>query len=70
MDTPAIEINSDMLRIVVGIDEFKVAWRALQNIAPDRLNLLRKMATFESVGLSTRIEWGEAARDCRLASAC
>ncbi len=56
MDTPSIEVNSEILRIVAGIDEFKGAWRALQNIAPDRLKLLRKVATVESVGSSTRIE--------------
>jgi Fic family protein len=42
--------------MVAAIDEFKGAWRALQNIAPDRLSLLRKVATIESVGSSTRIE--------------
>jgi hypothetical protein len=38
------------------LDEFKGAWRALQSLAPDRLNLLRKVAAVESVGSSTRIE--------------
>jgi Fic family protein len=56
MDAPAIKISPDMLRLVAAIDEFKGAWKALQNIAPDRLNLLRKVATIESVGSSTRIE--------------
>lgn len=56
MDTPTIKISPDMLRIVAAIDEFKGSWKALQNIAPDRLNLLRKVATIESVGSSTRIE--------------
>src|ERR1039458_9678960 len=56
MDTPSIKISSDVLRIVAGIDEFKGAWRTFQNIAPDRLSLLRKVATVESVGSSTRIE--------------
>lgn len=56
MDAAKIEISPDMLRLVAAIDEFKGEWRALQNIAPDRLNLLRKVATIESVGSSTRIE--------------
>jgi len=56
MDTPLIKISPEVLRIVASIDEFKGAWRAFQNIAPDRLNLLRKVATVESVGSSTRIE--------------
>jgi len=56
MDTAQFEISPDILRLVAAIDEFKGEWRALQNIAPDRLNLLRKVATIESVGSSTRIE--------------
>ena len=56
MDTPTIIISPDMLRLVAAIDEFKGSWKALQNIAPDRLSLLRKVATIESVGSSTRIE--------------
>ena len=56
MDTPSIEVTPDILRIIAGIDEFKGAWRAFGQIAPDRLNLLRKVATIESVGSSTRIE--------------
>jgi Fic family protein len=56
MDVIAIKIGPEVLRLVAGIDEFKGAWRAFQNIAPDRLNLLRKVATIESVGSSTRIE--------------
>ncbi|HAL92831.1 MAG TPA: hypothetical protein DCM68_07395 [Verrucomicrobia bacterium] len=56
MDTPVIKISPEMLRLVAAIDEFKGSWKALQNIAPDRLSLLRKVATIESVGSSTRIE--------------
>jgi Fic family protein len=56
MDAIAVKIGPEILRLVAGIDEFKGAWKAFQNIAPDRLNLLRKVATIESVGSSTRIE--------------
>lgn len=56
METPPLKISPDTLRVVARIDEFKGAWRAFQNIAPDRLSLLRKVATIESVGSSTRIE--------------
>jgi Fic family protein len=56
MDTPPFKISPEVLRIITSIDEFKGAWRAFRNIAPDRLNLLRKVATVESVGSSTRIE--------------
>jgi Fic family protein len=56
MNTPPVNISPELLRIVASIDEFKGAWRAFKNIAPDRLSLLRKVATIESVGSSTRIE--------------
>ena len=56
MDTPSFRISPEVQRIVAGIDEFKGAWRTFGNIAPDRLSLLRKVATVESVGSSTRIE--------------
>lgn len=42
--------------MVAEIDEFKGAWRALRSIAPERLTALRRVATIESVGSSTRIE--------------
>ena len=48
--TPAI------LRLIAEIDEFKGAWMAMGRIAPDRLTALRRVATIESVGSSTRIE--------------
>lgn len=38
------------------IDEFKGAWRALGTLAPERLLALRRVATIESIGSSTRIE--------------
>ena len=48
--------SQEVLRLVAQIDEFKGAWRALRNIAPERLTALRRVATIESVGSSTRIE--------------
>src|SRR6202046_678318 len=51
-----IQITADLLEILSEIDEFKGAWRALGTIAPDRLNALRRVATIESIGPSTRIE--------------
>ncbi|MDZ7645605.1 MAG: hypothetical protein U5K76_16090 [Woeseiaceae bacterium] len=38
------------------IAEFKGAWLALGRISPERLTALRRVATIESVGSSTRIE--------------
>lgn len=51
-----IQITADLLELLSEIDEFKGAWRALGTIAPDRLNALRRVATIESIGSSTRIE--------------
>ncbi len=49
-------LTPDLLRLVGQIDEFKGAWKALGTLAPDRLASLRRIATVESVGASTRIE--------------
>jgi Fic family protein len=48
--------HPEILRLIAGIDEFKGAWRALGTLAPDRLSALRRVATIESIGSSTRIE--------------
>lgn len=56
MKEPDIEISKEILNLVADIDEFKGQWKALGNLAPDRLDVLRKVATVESVGSSTRIE--------------
>jgi Fic family protein len=51
-----LRITEDILSLVAEIDEFKGAWRALGTLAPDRLAALRRVATIESIGSSTRIE--------------
>lgn len=51
-----IQITPELLTLISEIDEFKGAWRALGTLAPDRLNALRRIATIESIGSSTRIE--------------
>lgn len=51
-----IQITPEILGLIAGIDEFKGAWRSLGRIAPDRLSALRRVATIESIGSSTRIE--------------
>jgi Fic family protein len=51
-----IQITPEILRLIAGIDEFKGAWRTLGTLAPDRLSALRRVATIESIGSSTRIE--------------
>jgi len=49
-------ITPEILSLISRIDEFKGAWRALGTLAPDRLSALRRVATIESIGSSTRIE--------------
>jgi hypothetical protein len=53
---PNITFGQDLVKLIAEIDEFKSKWEALQYISPDRLNVLRKVATIESIGSSTRIE--------------
>src|ERR1700712_5186724 len=52
----ALRITPRILSLIAEIDEFKGAWRALGRMAPDRLSSLRRVATIESIGSSTRIE--------------
>ncbi len=50
------QVPNDILNQIAEIDEFKGRWEALKNIAPERLSILRKVATIASIGSSTRIE--------------
>lgn len=54
--TSNLNITTDILSLISAIDEFKGAWRALGTLAPERLSALRRVATIESIGSSTRIE--------------
>lgn len=45
-----------MLRLVAAVDEFRGEWRAGESIESEQLQSLRRVATIESVGSSTRIE--------------
>lgn len=60
MDMPiradSLEITPEILSLIAEIDEFKGAWKALGTLAPERLSALRRVATIESIGSSTRIE--------------
>jgi len=56
LNTETIQVTQELLALLSEIDEFKGAWRALGTIAPERLNALRRLATIESIGSSTRIE--------------
>lgn len=56
LDTATLRITPEILSLIAEIDEFKGAWRAIGRIAPERLSGLRRVATIESIGSSTRIE--------------
>jgi len=56
MLNPSIKITPGILNLIAKIDEFKGEWKAIGNLAPDRLNALKHVATIESIGSSTRIE--------------
>jgi len=58
IQTDSIQITPEILSLIARVDEFKGAWRALGTLAPDRLSALRRVATIESIGSSTRIEGG------------
>ena len=52
----SLKITPKILKQIAEIDEFKGAWEAIGRISPDRLAALRRVATIESIGSSTRIE--------------
>lgn len=51
-----LKITAETLALIAEIDEFKGAWKALGTLAPEKLVRLKKVATIESIGSSTRIE--------------
>ena len=51
-----VKITNAILHLIAELDEFKGSWKHLRFLSPDLLNNLRKVATIESVGSSTRIE--------------
>jgi len=56
LNTETLRITPNILSLIAELDAFKGAWRALGTLAPDRLSALRRVATIESIGSSTRIE--------------
>ena len=52
----SINPSNEILNLVSQIDTFKGSWQVFGRLAPDRLQLLKKVATIESVASSTRIE--------------
>ncbi len=55
-DISKIVITPEILSLIAEIDEFKGSWQLFGLLSPERLQLLRKVATIESIGSSTRIE--------------
>lgn len=51
-----LSISPELLKLIAEIEEFKGSWKSLTTVAPERLTSLRRAATIESVGSSTRIE--------------
>lgn len=56
MREPKLALGPDLVKLVGEIDEFKGRWEALKTLSPNRLGRLRKVATIESVGASTRLD--------------
>jgi Fic family protein len=53
---PVFTITPEMLRLIAELEDFKGQWRMIRSLSPEKLTGLRKVATIESVGSSTRIE--------------
>jgi len=56
MNTADLIITNEILQLVAEIEEFKGSWKALGTLAPERLVVLKRIATIESIASSTRIE--------------
>lgn len=56
LNIASLRITNEILGLIAGIDEFKGRWHAIGRIAPKSLLSLRRVATIESIGSSTRIE--------------
>ncbi len=56
MREPKLVLGAGLVKLVAEIDEFKGRWEALKTLSAERLGALRKVATIERVGSSTRIE--------------
>ncbi|RYD22514.1 MAG: Fic family protein, partial [Verrucomicrobiaceae bacterium] len=53
---PRITLTQEILRLISPIDEFKGEGRTLGGLGAEKLQSLRRIATIESAGSSTRIE--------------
>jgi len=53
---PNPPITPEILKLIALLDEFKGQWRVFKRLSRDQLSQLKKIATIESIGSSTRIE--------------
>jgi Fic family protein len=51
-----IDISPELQQFIEQIDQFRASWQENSHLMPDQLKMLRRVATIESVGSSTRIE--------------
>ena len=51
-----VKITNEILMLIAEIDKFKGEWKALGNLAPERLDALKKWLRLNPFGSSTRIE--------------
>ncbi len=49
-------ITPEVLKLIAEIDEFKGRWSVFENLPPEAMAQLRRVASIESIGSSTRIE--------------
>jgi Fic family protein len=56
INSETIIISPELHQLIDQIDTFNRSWQKLNHLAPEQLKALRRVATIESVGSSTRIE--------------
>lgn len=56
MKIASLTITPEFLRLISEIDEFKGQWKSLSTLTSEKLAILKRIATIESIGSSTRIE--------------
>ena len=53
---PRVDFTPALVKLIAEIDQFKGSWVYYGKLSPERLQRLRRIATIESIGSSTRIE--------------
>jgi Fic family protein len=56
VDCENVKITHEVLAVISELDSFKVSWKFFGKLSPEKLSALKKVATIESIGSSTRIE--------------